>query len=42
MKLNTLEKVHLALREEGPEVNVPTDLREKALLPLQRMLDWSL
>jgi len=41
MKLNTLEKVYLALRDEKPEVDVAEDLRNKALLPLQRMLDWS-
>lgn len=41
MKLNTLEKVYLALRDEKPEVDVPTDLRERALAPLQRMLTWS-
>jgi quinolinate synthase len=41
MKLNTLEKVYLALRDEKPEVDVPQSLREKALMPLERMLEWS-
>ena len=41
MKLNTLEKVYLALRDLKPEVELPTGLRKAALLPLQRMLDWS-
>jgi len=41
MKLNTLEKVYLALRDETPEVDVPPALREKALAPLERMLEWS-
>ncbi|MFL5814174.1 MAG: quinolinate synthase NadA, partial [Bdellovibrionia bacterium] len=41
MKLNTLEKVYLALRDEKPEVDVPAPLREKALKPLERMLEWS-
>ncbi|MGZ6333290.1 MAG: quinolinate synthase NadA [Bdellovibrionota bacterium] len=41
MKLNTLEKVYLSLRDEAPEVDVPQALREKALAPLQRMLEWS-
>lgn len=41
MKLNTLEKVYQALRDETPELTLPDDLREKALKPLQRMLDWS-
>jgi quinolinate synthase len=41
MKLNTLEKVYQALRDETPELTLSGDLREKALKPLQRMLDWS-
>lgn len=41
MKLNTLEKVYLALRDEKPELTLMEDLRQKALLPLERMLDWS-
>jgi quinolinate synthase len=41
MKMNTLEKVYEALRDETPELVMATDLREKALVPLQRMLDWS-
>jgi quinolinate synthase len=41
MKMNTLEKVYDALRDETPELIMPEDVREKALVPLQRMLDWS-
>jgi quinolinate synthase len=41
MKMNTLEKVYDALRDETPELILPEDVREKALIPLQRMLDWS-
>ncbi|MCM2278737.1 MAG: quinolinate synthase NadA [Oligoflexia bacterium] len=41
MKLNTLEKIHLCLRDEAPEILMPEELRLKALVPLQRMLDWS-
>ena len=41
MKLNTLEKVYLAMRDEKPEVIIEDALREKALIPLQRMLEWS-
>ncbi len=41
MKLNTLEKVYLSLRDGKPEVHVATELRERALLPLERMLEWS-
>lgn len=41
MKLNTLEKVYLALRDEKPEILVPHELAQRALLPLERMLEWS-
>jgi quinolinate synthase len=41
MKMNTLEKAYEALRDETPELLMPPQLREKALVPLQRMLDWS-
>jgi quinolinate synthase len=41
MKLNTLEKVYLALRDEAPEVTMPEELRLRALAPLERMLEWS-
>lgn len=41
MKLNTLEKVYIALRYEMPEVDVPEPLRTEALAPIQRMLQLS-
>jgi quinolinate synthase len=41
MKMNTLEKAYEALRDETPELVMAPDLREKALVPMQRMLDWS-
>ncbi len=41
MKLNTLEKLHLALRDEAPEIQMPVALREAALKPLELMLEWS-
>lgn len=41
MKLNTLEKIYFALRDETPELTLSEDLRLAALAPLQRMLDWS-
>lgn len=41
MKLNTLEKLHDCLRDETNEIVVPDDLRQKALQPLERMLEWS-
>ena len=41
MKLNTLEKVYECLLNESPEIHLPEALRQKALLPLERMLEWS-
>ena len=41
MKMNTLEKLYQCLRDETPEVNVPELIREKALIPLKRMLEIS-
>lgn len=41
MKLNTLEKLYLALRDEGPEITMPEELRLKAEAPLKKMLEWS-
>lgn len=42
MKLNTLEKVYKALRDEKPEVIVEPELAEKALRPIKRMLELSI
>ncbi len=41
MKLNTLEKVYLCLRDLKPEINLEESLRLRALKPIQRMLDVS-
>ncbi len=41
MKLNSLEKLRNCLRDMKPEVRVPEELRLRAALPLQRMLDQS-
>ncbi len=41
MKLNTLEKIYLALKYEKPEILMDEKLRQKAYLPIQRMLDLS-
>ncbi|MEN9206746.1 MAG: quinolinate synthase NadA [Gloeomargarita sp. GMQP_bins_120] len=41
MRLNTLEKVYLALRDGQPEITVPEDIRQNALVPLERMLAMS-
>ncbi len=41
MALNSMEKLYLALRDLEPRVEVPEDIRIRALKPLQRMLDMS-
>lgn len=41
MRLNTLEKVYLALKNRTPEINIPESIRIKALKPIQRMLEMS-
>ena len=38
MKLNTLEKLYLALRDLKPEITLDEETRIKALAPVQRML----
>jgi quinolinate synthase len=42
MKLNTLEKVYLALKYEQPEIILPNHLMEAALHPMNRMLEISI
>lgn len=41
MRLNTMEKLYLCLKYERPEIMVPEDIRLKALIPIQRMLEIS-
>ncbi|MET0261508.1 MAG: quinolinate synthase NadA [Rariglobus sp.] len=41
MKMNTIEKVRDALKTLSPEIDVPEAIRTAALVPIQRMLDWS-
>ena len=41
MRLNTLEKLYLCLRNLGPQVTVPESIREAALRPIDRMLALS-
>jgi quinolinate synthase len=42
MKLNTLEKVYLCLKNEIPELYMDENLRLQAELPMRRMLDISM
>ena len=41
MRLTTLEKVYEVLKNESPEVEVSDELREKAVKPIQKMLEIS-
>lgn len=41
MKLNTLEKVYICLKYEVPELVLDNETIQKALVPIQRMLDIS-
>jgi quinolinate synthase len=41
MKLNTLEKVYLCLRDLEPRIELDEDLRVAALAPMERMLELS-
>jgi quinolinate synthase len=38
MRLNTMEKLYLALRDLKPEITLPEDLARRALVPVERML----
>jgi len=42
MKLNTLEKVYLALYHEKPEILLDDEIIRGARKPIERMLDISL
>lgn len=41
MKMNTLQKVYDCLLNESPEIIVPIEIQEKALIPIERMLQLS-
>ncbi len=41
MKRNTLEKLYLCLKNESPEIFVPQDIIERAVKPIERMLQIS-
>ena len=41
MRLNTPEKVYLALRDLEPRLEMDEELRRKALVPIERMLALS-
>jgi quinolinate synthase len=41
MKRNTLEKLYLCLKNESPEIEVPRHIIERAVKPIERMLEIS-
>ena len=41
MRLNTLEKLYLAMKNRQPEIIMPEETRQAALKPIQRMLEMS-
>ncbi len=41
MKLNTMKKLYLCMKYEMPEIIIPEKLRQKAMLPIKKMLDLS-
>jgi quinolinate synthase len=41
MRLNTLEKLYLAMKNKSPEIMMSEELRLAALRPMQRMLEMS-
>jgi len=41
MRLNTMEKVYLAMKNRSPEIQLEESLRLRALRPIQRMLQMS-
>ncbi len=41
MKLNTMEKIYLCMKNETPEITLEKDVIEKSKIPINRMLDIS-
>jgi quinolinate synthase len=41
MRLNTLEKLYLAMKQRTPEIILPEEIQVAALKPIQRMLEMS-
>jgi len=41
MRLNSLEKIYLCMRDRSPQITVPEDIRVRALQPVKRMLELS-
>jgi quinolinate synthase len=41
MKMNTLEKLYLCLKNEEPEILLDENIRQQAAKPIERMLEIS-
>jgi quinolinate synthase len=41
MKLNTMEKLYLCMKNRSPEITLSPDIIQKALVPIQRMMEMS-
>ena len=41
MKLNTLEKLYLCMKDKNPRIEMEESLRKKALIPIKKMLEMS-
>lgn len=41
MELNNMEKLYLCMRDMTPQIEVPEDIRTRALRPLEKMLEMS-
>jgi quinolinate synthase len=41
MRLNTLEKLYLCMKNKFPEISMDEEIRKKALIPIERMLAMS-
>lgn len=41
MKVNTMQKLYDCLLNESPQIDIAKDIREKALIPIKRMLELS-
>ncbi|HXG00091.1 MAG TPA: quinolinate synthase NadA [Bacteroidota bacterium] len=41
MKLNTMEKLYLCMKNRSPEITLDPEIMQKALIPIQRMLAMS-
>ncbi len=41
MRLNTLQKLYLAMKNKTPEITIPAEIQANALVPIERMLAMS-